>query len=386
MLADLVTSAEEWPADTVSCLNVALSYSGLGALGVDEDTLSGFPQDFAEGMAFRGPERLGDVGSNAPEQWDPVFHDRAIHVLLMVWAQSQEVLQNRLDEANALRPASVELLDEQPVAALDDSREHFGYRDGISQPAIAGNSEPLPGQAGPVQPGEFILGYPDEIGQTAGFQLREELRNNSTYLVYRKLEQDVYGFRSFLRTHARDAGGEERLAAKLLGRWRSGAPIVRAPDADDPELAEQARENNNFNYELDLRGLACPRGAHIRRCRPRDGQPGRHRHLLLRRGLPYGPRLPDGASDDGQDRGLIGMMLCASIERQFEVVQRAWLGDPHFDGLSNETDPLVGSGGAFTIPSRGLPRRLTGIPRFVTVRGGEYLFLPSVSALKWLAT
>lgn len=386
-LAKPLTTAEDWPEETVSTLNVALSYPGLEGLGVGEATLSRFPQDFIEGMAARGPERLGDVGPNAPELWEPAFRDRAVHALLMVWARSEEALEDRLGEADALQPSGVELLNDQLASALPTGREHFGYRDGISQPAVAGDTEPLPGQAGPVQPGEFILGYPDEIGQIAGSALPPELRNNSTYLVYRKLHQDVAGFRAFLQAHAHQAGGEERLAAKLLGRWRSGAPIVLAPDADDPALADDPKRNNDFDYERDdPRGLACPLGAHLRRCRPRDREPGRERHLLIRRGLPYGPLLPEGAPDDGQDRGMVGMMLNTSIERQFEFVQRAWLGDPHFDGLSNETDPLVGSGGAFTIPGRGLPCRVTGMPRFVTVRGGEYLFLPSVSALRWLAT
>lgn len=386
-LADPVTTAEEWSEKPDACVNVALSYPGLEALGVDHATLSAFPRDFHEGMAARGRERLGDVGPNAPEQWEPAFRDRAIHALLMVWARDEDTLKIQLDEVDALCPTGVGLVDEQPARALDDWREHFGFRDGISQPVIAGDADPLPGQAGPVQPGEFILGYPDEIGQTAGAELRRELGNNGTYLVYRKLRQDVAGFRAFLRAYARYAGGEERLAAKLVGRWRSGAPVVLAPDADDPALADDEKQNNDFDYERDdPRGLACPRGAHIRRCRPRGRTSGRERHRLIRRGLPYGPRLPEDAPDDGQDRGLVGIILCASIERQFEVVQRAWLGNPRFDGLSNECDPLVGPGGTFTIPGRGLPRCVPDMPRFVTVRGGEYLFLPSVSALRWLAT
>lgn len=386
-LAEPITTAVDWPDGTVSTLNVALSYPGLEALGIDGETLSRFPQDFTEGMAARGPNRLGDVGPNAPELWEPVFRERAIHALLLVWARTEEALEDQLSEADALCPSGVELLADQPVSMLPTGREHFGYQDGISQPAIAGYGEPLPGQAGPVQPGEFILGYPDEIGQIAGSALPPELRNNSTYLVYRKLRQDVASFRAFLQAHAHQAGGEERLAAKILGRWRSGAPIVLAPDADNPALADDPKQNNDFDYKRDdPRGLACPLGAHLRRCRPRDQEPGRERHLLIRRGgLPYGPPLPEGAPDDGQDRGIVGMMLNASIERQFEFVQRAWLGDPHFNKLSNETDPIVGSGGTFTLPGRGLPRRITGMPRFVTVRGGEYLFLPSVSALRWMA-
>jgi Dyp-type peroxidase family len=245
----------------------------------------------------------------------------------------------------------------------------------------------MPGQAGPVAAGEFILGYPDQLGQVAGQALPAPLRRNSTFLVYRKLRQDVAGFRAFLRNRASHPGGEELLAARLLGRWRSGAPLVKAPNADDPVLADDPARVNDFDYERDdPRGLACPLGAHVRRARPRDTVPGRDRHLVIRRGLPYGPALPDTAPDDGVDRGIIGMMLNTSIERQFEFIQRVWLGDTRFDGLTNDVDPIVGPGGSFTIPGRWFPRILEGIPRFVTVRGGEYFFLPGIGALRWLAS
>jgi Dyp-type peroxidase family len=386
-----VTTAVNWEETPDICVNVAFTASGLRALGVTNEMLERFPDDFRQGMAARGPTYLGDTGPNAPEHWEPWFTSQAVHALVMVWGRSAQLVEELLDELSGPgAPGSdgIGLLADQPAAALPSGREHFGYRDGLSQPAIAGSGmPPMPGQAGPVAAGEFILGYPDQLGQVAGQALPAPLRRNSTFLVYRKLRQDVAGFRAFLRNRASHPGGEELLAARLLGRWRSGAPLVKAPNADDPVLADDPARVNDFDYERDdPRGLACPLGAHVRRARPRDTVPGRDRHLVIRRGLPYGPALPDTAPDDGVDRGIIGMMLNTSIERQFEFIQRVWLGDTRFDGLTNDVDPIVGPGGSFTIPGRWFPRILEGIPRFVTVRGGEYFFLPGIGALRWLAS
>ena len=131
----------------------------------------------------------------------------------------------------------------------------------------------------------------------------------------------------------------------------------------------------------------CPRGAHVRRARPRDGSPTVRRRRLIRRGMPYGQPLPDAAGDDGVDRGLVGIFLNADIERQYEFVQRQWLNAPSFDGLWNAADPILGPAGRdFTWQRRPVPRRRVGLPRFVTVRGGEYFFVPGISALQFLST
>lgn len=143
----------------------------------------------------------------------------------------------------------------------------------------------------------------------------EPLGRNGTYAVYRKLQQHVAAFRDYLQS--RD--DSDLLAAKLMGRWPSGAPVALAKDADDPALAADPHRNNRFCYSDDPLGFACPRGAHIRRAQPRDNAASSRRRLLLRRGLTYGEELPEGAPDDGK-RGLVGLFLNASIERQFEFV------------------------------------------------------------------
>src|SRR5262249_51779881 len=161
----------------------------------------------------------------------------------------------------------------------------------------------------------------------------------------------------------------------------------------DPSLAGEAGRNNDFTYADDPKGLACPIGAHIRRMNPRAGLTGPetssvHRHRLLRQGLPYGTRLPPGG-DDGADPGAVIILINADIGRQFEFVQSVWMNDGNFADLGDEKDPLLGNhdaAGYFTIPRRVPPRkRLTGVPAFVSTRGGEYFFLPAIHALATFA-
>jgi Dyp-type peroxidase family len=233
-----------------------------------------------------------------------------------------------------------------------------------------------------VAAGEFLLGHPDELGHVP-MPLPAELGRNGTYAVYRKLRQEVAVFRDYLRA---DRNGP-LLAAKLMGRWPSGAPLAITGEEDDRELAADRARNNDFDYTDDPIGYRCPRGAHVRRAHPRSATISGRRHLLMRRGLPYGYPLADGApADENADRGLIGMFLNASIERQYEFVQRNWINDPRFDGLRNDRDPIAGSGERdFTWQRRPLPVRCTGLPRFISVRGGEYFFLPSITAMRFLS-
>ena len=154
----------------------------------------------------------------------------------------------------------------------------------------------------------------------------------------------------------------ELLAAKLMGRWRSGAPLVLAPDKDDPSLANAPQRNNNFNYaKMDLQGYAVPLGAHIRRMNPRDTAVNIQRRKMIRRGATYGPALPEGAPEDGVDRGIAAFVICASLVRQFEFAQNVWVNDPNFHELGNERDPIIGAqDGTYdlTIPKRPIRRKI----------------------------
>ena len=218
----------------------------------------------------------------------------------------------------------------------------------------------------------------------------EVLGRNGTYAVFRKLHTRVAAFRQHLHQRAKDRADEEWLAAKIVGRWPSGAPLALAPDKDDPELGADPKRNNAFMFGDDPRGLRTPIGSHVRRMNPRDslivGEARLHR--MIRRGTNYGQQLPPGVlEDDGAERGLIFAFVGAHLDRQFEFVQREWLNDGRFIGTPAEKDPLVNSndGREFTIPKQPIHRRLKGLPAFVVNRGGEYCFMPGLRALRWLA-
>jgi Dyp-type peroxidase family len=389
-LVDPVTTALEWDAAPAWCANVGLTFPGLEALGLAADSLASFPEDFRQGMAARAATALHDVGDDLPDHWQPVppFAAREVHAVLLLSAHDEQELERQVQTSADRASAAGGLVEvgTQRAAALGGARadrEHFGFRDGISQPVLRGSGlEDDDAGRLPVAPGEFLLGHPDELGAVR-MPVPDALGRNGTYAVYRKLSQDVATFRRFLH----DAGADPaHLAAKMMGRWPSGAPLTLTPDADDAELAADRQRSNSFDYVDDPVGYRCPRGAHVRRALPRTGAITDRRHLLMRRGLPYGSALADGAADDGTDRGLVGVFLAASIERQYEFVQREWINAPRFDGLRNDPDPVAGPGGGdFTWQRRPFPRPYRRLPRFVTVRGGEYFFVPSITALRFLS-
>jgi mannose-6-phosphate isomerase-like protein (cupin superfamily) len=206
----------------------------------------------------------------------------------------------------------------------------------------------------------------------------EELGRNGTYMAFRKLHTHVVEFRKYLKANAETPQDAELMQAKMVGRWPSGAPLVLAPERDDPELAADPQRINDFGYyEEDPKGLKCPASSHIRRNNPRDALKDTitavNIHRVLRRGFIYGPMLPEGQmEDDGVDRGIMFVFLGASIARQFEFLKSQWQNDGDFAGLADEKDPIAGpndGSGTFTIPRRPVRRRLHGIPRFVTTRG-----------------
>jgi Dyp-type peroxidase family len=394
-LGRFVASAADWSAQAQAWLTVALTYQGLRALGVPQDSLDSFPPEFKEGMAARA-ELLGDVGVNAPDNWEKPLGSPDVHVALAAIAPDQARLDALLGEIDTARRglAGVVEIWRQDCYSLPTEREAFGFKDGISHPAIEGSG--IPGtnpKERPFKAGEFVLGYENELGQLPAMPSPAVLGRNGTYVVFRKLHQDVSTFRRYLRANAANPEDEELLAAKFVGRWRSGAPLALAPDRDDPALGADPSRNNDFLYhEDDPRGIKCPVGSHIRRMNPRDAVvTGEVRlHRMIRRGTNYGPHLPEGVlEDDGQDRGLCFVFIGTSLTRQFEFAQMQWINDGRFIGAPAERDPLVGPNEGrcpFTIPARPVRRRLHGLPTFVTTRGGEYCFAPSLSALRWIAS
>ena len=374
-------------------VSIAFTWPGLRALGVDEQSLATFPEEFRQGMVARA-EVLGDTGRNHPDRWVGGLASPALHAIAILFARNAAERQRVTREHQAFLATipSVEVLsslDLDGFPPFDYAHDHFGYRDRLSQPEIEGTGvEPTPGSGAPVKASEFILGYVDESGELVPLPRPEILSRNGTFMAYRRLEE--HAFRDFLRQHGGPTTeGQELLAAKLMGRWPSGAPLVLAPEKDDPTLGADYQRNNNFNYaKMDPQGYAVPLGAHIRRMNPRDTGENIQRRRMIRRGATYGPPLPEGAPQDGVERGIAAFVLCASLVRQFEFAQNVWINDPNFHELGNERDPIIGNqDGTFdlTIPKRPIRRKITGLPAFTTLKGGAYFFLPGIKALRYLA-
>ncbi|MCA6095777.1 peroxidase [Streptomyces sp. SCA3-4] len=420
---------------TESAVNLALTADGLRRLGTLPPGLDGFPEEFVTGMTDPDRSRfLGDLGQDAPRHWrwgGPATPP--VHVLALLYARDEPSL-HRLEaelRQDLLATGGLTEVLRLTTAELGD-REPFGFRDGISQPLIEGlpkTSRVTAARDGAasdgdvVKAGEFVLGYPNEYGlltdrpllpdDDAGLLPRApggagaDLGRNGSYLVFRQLHQDVQGFWGYLDDVTRrpdgtsDPAAREALAARMVGRWPGGAPLVHAPGQDDPGRAT----DNDFGYfATDPGGLRCPLGAHIRRANPRDSldpRPGSaesvaigRRHRILRRGRAYGPRggpdPPPTAADDTQGNGLHFLCLNANISRQFEFIQHTWLNNPGFNGLHDAPDPLVAprrnQHATFTRQARPVRTRHVGLPQFVFVQGGAYFFLPGLRALRHLCT
>lgn len=420
-----VTSGEE-NKDGRYRFNVAFSARGLAALGLDEQDLATFQREFVQGMAH--PERsnvLGDRYSDDPEHWQFGNDHEPVDAVAMLYARTDEELQERSDELEkAFDKFGIARLIED-VALPPDGREHFGFADGLAQPFIRGSGRRRnPGEA-KIATGELVLGYPNAYGLVTSVPSAKQRRgtrehpfpvpgtarvsfgHNGTYLVLRKLRQDVAGFWRYcweaaLAEQAPDPGERAKLiAARMVGRWPNGVALVEAPEAEQAPVAGL----NDFAFrERDPDGVRCPFGAHIRRANPRDmfgsdakeGLRDANLHRMVRRGRAYGPKLQGSMprADDGVERGLYFVALNANLRRQFEFVQQTWINSCKFAGLSAERDPLVGKEAfdfddqpvprVFTAQARPVRQRYEGLPKVVQVRGGEYFFLPGLRALNFL--
>jgi deferrochelatase/peroxidase EfeB len=402
--------------------------------------------------------RLGDVGASAPAAWRWGGPGNVPHVLVMLYAVPRGLEAWTEAMKGPSWNAAFRELHRLATAALDGF-EPFGFRDGVSQPWVDWKRQRAVSErdqleyTNEVALGEVLLGYPNEYGKYTDRPLidargdsraelpqaedapdRRDVGRNGTYLVFRELSQDVRGFWQFLDAQA-GSNRERRqaLAEAMVGRAMSGEPLIAAGGRPIPGVGtgpgddEDARLNQ-FSYESDPGGLRCPLGAHIRRANPRNADlPGRPTgllarvvralgfprgglrsdalsstrfHRLVRRGREYGlPLSPDhalrAAEPGDAERGLHFIGLNANISRQFEFVQSAWIMSTKFDGLTEESDPLMGNRApiagcpvtdTFSVPQgAGVRRRIRDIPQFVTVRGGAYFLLPGIRALRFLA-
>jgi Dyp-type peroxidase family len=413
-LLPMITTGQHWDSGKPqSTVNIAFTHRGLAALDLPQATMLSFPVEFLQGMKSRAGI-LGDTGINSPEHWDRLWHDDSVHAWLGINGQSPATLDARCSEIQALLDetrGTVQLASQDAAAIMDDgkptTREHFGYTDGFGNPDYLGvERRTQPGQGklmpdgtwAPLATGELLLGYADEAGELPVAPIPHILASNGTFMAYRKMHQNVATFRAYLDKHAAGyAGGKEKLAAKFIGRWKDGTPIELSPDKQDPSIVKDPNRNTNFTYGADLEGTRCPIGAHVRRVHPRDafGFNGRliDRRRITRRGLPYGLPAPEGQpASDSDERGIVFMALNASLSRQFEFVQQQWIEYGNDAHQGNDKDMLTGNHGGkgkFVVQgdagAANPPFICANLPNFVELRGGDYFFLPSITALGMIA-
>lgn len=384
-------------------VHVAFTHAGLERLGLAGGELKSFPRELRQGMG--NPLRAHVLGDK-PEGWEfGAPHQPTVHALLLLFAKTPEgivAVRDRL--VSRLADHGGRIVHEDSAELRQPLHEPFGFRDGIAQPHIAGSPRARRSHEVEVPAGEFVLGYPNayqELPPSPKGKDGFDIGKNGSYLVYRKLRQDTSGFWQCMLARAEPAGDPKaatKLAASIVGRWPSGAPLVKYPDRDPGSSGT----TDDFSFAKDdPDGAKCPLGAHIRRANPRDmllptpaqSTQAVERHRLLRRGRPYGPPAEAtplaAAKPQAAERGLVFLALNASFRRQFEFVQQTWINNPKFGSLFDERDPLVGTvdagGQHFSIPGVPARRRLANLQSFVTVRGGGYFFVPSLSALEWIS-
>jgi len=435
-------------------INLGLTFRGMLALGLPTRTLASLPSEFIDGMRARAEILGGEEERAGQARWDKVW-DEPVHIMIGLNAlldpatgeavpeltQETDDLQ-RLCQQHKLTimgghgtPGSdwqdaKAILEQNKATYKPVPREHFGFIDGISNPVFEGqfgdaNADAMMavGQGkllpvgdnvapenrwAPLATGEFLLGHPDEAQEIPGCAQPVSLMRNGTFLVYRKLHENVGRFNAFI---AKQAEGYARingltqdeacliLKAKLTGRWPDAVPTAVAPTVADwkafnQKHAGEARDTPyvDFTYADDLDGVKCPITSHMRRANPRDSFDNTssgliNRRRILRRGVPYGAT----TEQDSDEHGIIFLAMCASLSRQFEFIQQQWINYGLDANAGNDTCPLVGnrSGDAKFVlavdPQSGqAPFIWSNIPKFVEMRGGEYFFLPSLTALRMI--
>lgn len=391
----------------VTWINIAVSSRGVELVKLEgHDPLD--DDAFNVGLAGGRSELLGDHPDRS--NWKVGGSDRTnADVLVIAASDSASHLRTVVRELRSgIKAAKQRLLFVQEGHVLDGNlkgHEHFGFRDGISQPGVRGLTQsPKPGQP-MIWPGQFVLGLPRQDDANPDQPLDPlpcpEWAKNGSFVVLRRLRQDVEGFWQTMKDEAaRIAAGPEfhgidavRLASMLVGRWPSGAPFVLSPKGDNPDLAR----SNEFTFgDTDKFPPVCPFAAHIRKVNPRadpveGGGPGSTlTRRFLRRGIPY--------SDGPSDRGLIFVSYQSSIQNQFEFVSRQW--------TSREDLPVVPPGGGISGFDAIIGQNADGVRErsailfhptgtavdvklpcdFVVPTGGGYFFSPSISTLRrWCA-
>ena len=419
-------------------LNVAFTQDGLRALGIGG-------LDAASGLdAFRGGmgSRTAILGDPQQRDWSILKSDRDLHGLFILTGASQAELSDTISrhlappDANGWSSVHEEFGSVRPEPMK--GHEHFGFADGVSQPGIRGRiSEGTPltssnsqdeNQGAPGQdllwPGEFVFGFPGQNPDAPEFFVKGPdkqppipFMQHGSFLVFRRLRQRVPEFHAAVKSVSHnigagfDAADPDLLASQMVGRWRSGAPIAKAPTADDLSIADGTLGVNDFEFGDDRRGLLCPWAAHIRKAYPRDDVRGNvapdeatvnaaeaftQTHRMLRRGITFGPELTEEealSERSRHDRGLLFLCYVTSLENQFEFVQQRWVDGSDFSQPGSGIDTIIGSTkvkhqflGAAPVSKDPDRKPQLEFPAFVEMQGGGYFFAPSITALRSLAT
>ena len=402
--APQITSARTWNEIPEYCLNLGITQSGMRMLGLSEAVMELFPHAFLRGPAANAAA-LGDDGPSSPDNWlIGGKQNPTVDAIVSLYTNGDS--QTRLTAwlTSIFSAHSVQVVLQHDGIAMADDRIHFNFRDSISQPHVAGApGKDIPDMQPESSTGEFLLGkdYLNQFSGNFADDLPRQIVDNGTYGAFRILKQEVFEFEEFIRS-----SGEkyhmcpELVAAKMVGRWRSGTPLVKAP-LTDRSLADE--ELNNFDYAPtvehseyfdDADGFRCPVGSHMRRMNPRSalvmGKP--HTRRIIRRNFPYGPPISADSPPDDIERGLIGFFICGDLEMQFEFLQKVWANmDIATAGIRGTKDPITGAqpehGGQFVIRTqdRNDPVIFDEVPRLVITRGSVYCFIPSISSMKYLS-
>ena len=388
-------------------LNVGFTNNGLQKLKPGADLKD---PSFASGAEAQAAA-LGDPMNGAePAKWLPEFRSGKIDGILLITGGSEAAVKGELTQIRKILEASVSVIYDETGEArsgAERGHEHFGWRDGISQPGIKGLSDPFPGQR-LLDPGHFVFGYPGHVATPPLPWMK-----NGSFMVFRRLKQLVPEFNQFLVDEAASLGMDPvLLGARLVGRWQSGAPVDLTPAVDDPVLGGDPQRNNNFDFANDPAEHRCPFGAHIRKTNPREdfapagGQADKvDPHRIIRAGIPFGPEVSaaeKAAHQTKTERGLMFVCYQTSIANQFEFVQMQWANNPGFisgkkhpDGTNVTVgwDPIIGQNSTDSrlrtmdepvsnYPTGNRRSTLREPKDFVVPTGGAYFFMPSIAAMK----
>jgi Dyp-type peroxidase family len=404
-------------------LNIGFTAEGLRCLGVDTSAMD---PAFHAGAMVRAKDLNDPTDAiGKPRTWKTEFVDDMIHAALLITGPSAHLVNSHADRAIATLGHSIAVIYRENGhvrPGRQDGHEHFGYLDGVSQPGIRGltqrqnpddPTQGLPGQD-LLWPGTFVFGYPAQQSANAEQPGPEPAMaypwmRNGAYMVFRRLNQLVPEFHTFATQQAVSMGVDPTLLeARLVGRWKSGAPLLLAPMQDDATLGGDELRNNDFSYSSDPQQRACPYAGHIRKAYPRDdlGDEGPIQIRRIRRsGIPFGPEVDETEASTKKERGLMFVCYQTSITEQFEFVQKSWCNDPAFvvgkkrpngDPVQPGFDPLIGQANNNGDRTRRMdeprPNYPVGNTRsvlveqndFIVPTAGAYLFMPSISALQSL--